>query len=223
MNKLSVIIVAGGKGSRMGSEIPKQYLEIGGQPILALTISRISKILPQSEFILVIPKSDTEMVESLLAKYQLKNIEIVQGGRSRAESVWNGLQKAQREYVAIHDGVRPFVTEAMMKRLYKSLGKADAIIPSVSSIDSVRVGDCFTIVPRDEVYLIQTPQCFKRDILIRAYQQYFLEPNNLLTDDSSIVEYYIGVKPLLVEGERTNIKITTPMDLAIAEFIMKDR
>lgn len=222
MNNLSVIIVAGGKGSRMGSEIPKQYLELGDKPILVLTIAQLKNYLPESEFILVVPETDAPMVESLLAQHHLKGITIAHGGSSRAESVCNGLKKAHGDFVAIHDGVRPFVTDEMIRRITKTLATSEAVIPAVSSVDSVRIGDCYTIVPRDEVFLIQTPQCFKRELLINAYQQYFQKPNDYLTDDSSIVEYYVGVTPKIVEGERTNIKITTPMDLAIAEYILNE-
>lgn len=223
--KLSIVVVAGGKGSRMGKDVPKQYIELKGIPIFIHTLLNLNRLSPESELILVVPLGDIDYVRLLLQRYNLQDVCVTYGGKSRAESVFNGLQQARCDYVAIHDAVRPFVTSRMFDDLVNAMADSDAVIPAILPIDSVRIsldGGTPYSVDRNKVYLVQTPQCFKRSILSVAYDSFFSSPSDALTDDSSIVEHYASISPVLVSGDINNIKITTPKDLLLADFILDE-
>lgn len=227
MMDLSVIIVAGGKGLRMQSVTPKQYLMLHVKPILAWTIEHIHNALLGTsavEYILVRPKEDDYYCSTILTQYISKEITLkyADGGKSRAESVSNGLAIATGKYVLIHDGVRPFISSNMMSRLLQHKAEG-SVIPAIAPTDSIRMveGSKSKAIDRNEVRLVQTPQLFERVLLEEAYADHFEAPDASLTDDASIVEHYKGVSPVVVEGWDLNIKITTPKDMAVAEWIIK--
>lgn len=220
-----VIIVAGGSGLRMGTEIPKQFLPIAGKPILLRTIDAFRNAVDGIKIVVCLPATHFDYWEKCCKEngFDTHDITIVEGGKTRFHSVLNGLNTIKADgdaLVGVHDGVRPFASAEMINRLYDAAAKEKAVVPVVDSVDSVRIlsqnGENSQI-DRRMVKLVQTPQVFDLQLLKKAYGVGFIET---FTDDASVVEYS-GHKISLVEGCRENIKITTPMDLAIAEFILR--
>ena len=221
--KLYAIIVAGGKGQRMKSSVPKQFIELSGKPILMRTIEKFYSAKSSINIILVLPKSHHSVWATLCQKHYF-NIphQVCEGGISRFQSVKNGLQLCIEEsIIAVHDGVRPLVNPDLILNLYKEAESKHAVIPVCPVIESIRKvdGDESKALNRSQYYSVQTPQCFSSDLLHKAYQQ--KEQLNF-TDDASVVEA-LGEKVGLFEGENTNIKITTPADLLLAEAILKEK
>lgn len=218
MAKRGVIIVAGGSGSRMNSTLPKQFLMLGGMPVVARTINTFSEALPGAEIVLVLPKEHIALWKNLAARFDVAVHKCVEGGKERFDSVKSGLEalSSEVELVAIHDGVRALATKKLVIRAMLATEEKDAVIPVVDVVDSYRrvEGDSSVIVPRKELRIVQTPQCFRRSLITKAYEQPF---DPAFTDDASVVEA-IGGKIFLVEGERSNIKLTTPEDLDWAEW-----
>lgn len=218
------LIVAGGSGTRMGSDIPKQFLLLRGEPILMHTL-RVFQTLPSiSEIILVLPESQIEFWNELCKKHRfdIKHT-LVKGGDTRFQSVSNGLEKVvdPNSLVAIHDGVRPLVSIEVVESCFKVAELHGCAIPVIKPVESVRLADKTSSYPidRDKVYLVQTPQVFKTSIIKRCYQTQW-QPS--FTDDASVAEFS-GEKIHLVEGNRENIKITTPQDLSIAEVLLQSQ
>lgn len=221
--KKNVIIVAGGKGLRMGNDLPKQFIPICGKPVLMRTIEAFYKFDEYVNIVLVLPVSHQEYWKSLCEEYNF-TIEhvIANGGETRFHSVKNGLTLVTDGLVGVQDGVRPFGSEEMIKRCFDAAREYPAVIPVIDSTDSLREvvdEDKSRIVDRSKIRLVQTPQVFEVDILKKAYQTDFKET---FTDDASVVEA-MGVNVHLVKGEVTNIKITTPLDLKIGELIVRDK
>jgi len=217
--KKYAIIVAGGSGTRMGSEVPKQFLILAGKPILMHTILKFKSEV--DEIIVVLPQNQFDYWSDLCVEYSfLESIKIVAGGKSRFESVKNGLNTiAENGIVAVHDAVRPFVNQAIIKEAFDvAIEKGNAVV-SVLLNDSIREVNEFgnKSVDRTCYRLIQTPQCFEVNFLKTAYEQ---EEKSTFTDDASVVES-IGAKINLTQGSYDNIKITTPSDLVIGEAILK--
>ncbi len=219
------IIVAGGKGERMGSEIPKQFLELVGKPILMHTIEKFKQTFLSIEIILALPENQIGFWEELCCKYGFTNIpyQIVKGGDTRFQSVKNALALIKEKgIVAIHDGVRPLVSEETIKSCFKIAEEKGNAIPVVDVVDSLRFvskeNKTNKAVPRSCYKSVQTPQCFDATLILKAYQQ---EYNNSFTDDASVVEA-LGTKIYLVEGNRENIKITSEIDLKAATVLLKD-
>lgn len=217
------VIVAGGSGIRMGSSTPKQFLQLHGKPLLWYTIRAFQQAFPDIIIILVLPAAfceNQELIESICGDIPSGGITIVKGGDSRFQSVKNGLSKCSKEgIVFVHDGVRCLVTPALIRRCYnEALAKGNAI-PALRAIDSIRIETSTgnEAVDRSTVRLIQTPQTFLSAQLLPAFEQEF-DPS--FTDEASIMER-AGVKINLVEGEESNIKITRPFDLVIAEQFLK--
>lgn len=220
MGTETVIIVAGGKGLRMGMYLPKQFIALKGLPILMHTLKSFYTYNPSIEIILVLPLSHQEYWKELVIQYQF-NIPhtIANGGDNRFQSVKNGLKMVRNKgLVAVHDGVRPFVSKTMLERCFNEAKLHKAIVPSIPVKDSVRevCGSENKIIDRSKLRLIQTPQIFDFEILQKAYQTPYMD---FFTDDASVVEYN-GINICLVEGEDYNIKITTPFDLVIGENII---
>lgn len=222
--KKHVIIVAGGKGLRMGGDIPKQFLPIHGKPILMRTIEQFHKYNDNLNIILVLPSSQHDYWYQLCSKYGFDiPYDIADGGNTRFDSVKNGLNLIPDTgfgIVGVHDGVRPFVSLDVIERCYKSAHINDAVIPVIPVFETVRhlIGKTNETVSRSEYRLVQTPQTFNIQLLKKAYKQAFCDA---FTDDASVVEH-LGGKITLVDGNRENIKITTPFDLTIAEALLKD-
>ncbi len=227
-----IIIVAGGKGLRMGSDIPKQFLPIGGKPVLMRTLERFREYSDDIQIILVLPEAQQEYWHQLCDEYHFDvEYTLANGGQTRFHSVQNGLAKVPDDaqgVVGVHDGVRPFPSIEMIKNCYETARTAKAVIPVIPVVETVRQlidsdsqlsilnYQLSKTVPRDQYRLVQTPQTFDIQLLKSANRQPY---NDGFTDDASVVEAF-GHKITLVEGNRENIKITTPYDLKIAEVLI---
>lgn len=223
MAKRGVIIVAGGVGQRMGATMPKQFMMLGQEPILARTINLFSEALPKAELVVVLPEEHIALWRNLAARFDVAPHKIASGGKERFDSVKSGLAALSDEVetIAVHDAVRPLATKKLIIRLALAAEEAEAVIPVVAPHDSIRQveGESSHIVDRSLLRMVQTPQFFQAEVLRKAYSQTF---SPLFTDDASVVEA-AGHEITLTEGEEQNIKITTPIDLTIAEAIIADR
>ena len=217
-----IIIVAGGKGLRMGSDIPKQFLPIGGKPVLMRTLERFREYSADLQIILVLPEAQQDYWQELCRKYNFEvEYQLANGGQTRFHSVQNGLALVPDDaegVVGVHDGVRPFPSIEVISNCYETARTAKAVIPVIPVVETVRHLSPLTskTVPRDEYRLVQTPQTFDIQLLKAANRQPY---NDGFTDDASVVESY-GHAITLVEGNRENIKITTPYDIVVAEAIL---
>lgn len=223
LQKEYAIIVAGGSGSRMKSQIPKQFINISGKPVLMHTLEAFKKYSKQVEIILVLPENDIQTWEDLCSahSFNIKH-QIAIGGKTRFQSVKNGLELVKHEgIVAIHDGVRPLVHQDIIGASFRLAALHGSAIAAVRLKESIRVTDKDTTraVDRADFRLIQTPQTFKTDLIKKAYLS---EEDPSFTDDASVAEKS-GVRISLFEGSYENIKITTPEDLIIAEAILQER
>lgn len=216
------VIVAGGKGLRMGASIPKQFLPVNGLPILMLTIKRFREYDGSLRIILVLPKEQHEYWNELCKNYHFTDAyAVVEGGETRFHSVRNGLAAIPDDtqgVVGIHDGVRPFPSVEVIRACYETARTAKAVIPVVPVVETVRhivAGGKTKTVDRADYRLVQTPQTFDIQMLKQAYAQPY---RDCFTDDASVVES-AGHEVTLIEGNRENIKITTPFDLRIARIL----
>lgn len=218
------LIVAGGKGTRMKSELPKQFMELCGRPVLMHTIDAFFHYSPEIRIVLVLPEDDISRWNTLVEKYGFtREIEIVPGGDTRFHSVKNGLQRIEPPgLVAIHDGVRPLVTPDLIRTSFKLADIHKAVVAAVPLKESIRKveTDRTTSVERSQYRLIQTPQTFDITMIRSAYK--WEEDGNMLTDDASVAEK-AGYTITLFEGSYSNIKITTPEDMIVAEALLKAR
>ena len=223
-----VIIVAGGKGLRMGTDIPKQFLPIGGKPVLMRTLERFREYSADLQIILVLPKAQQDYWKQLCKEYDFRiEYQLTDGGETRFHSVQNGLALVPDDaegVVGVHDGVRPFPSVEVIRNCYETARTAKAVIPVIPIVETVRhlvsesnVQRSIT-VPRGDYRLVQTPQTFDIQLLKAANRQPY---NDGFTDDASVVEAY-GFDITLVEGNRENIKITTPFDMTIAEALLNN-
>jgi 2-C-methyl-D-erythritol 4-phosphate cytidylyltransferase len=220
--KTIALITAAGKGRRMQTQTPKQYLLLGGKPILAQTIKVFERCSAVDEIYVIVPGEQMDMVErDIVEKYHFKKVlKVVRGGKMRQQSVWNGLKAIRSEcsIVIVHDGVRPFVTPKMIEQGIKVAGETGSAVTAVQARDTVKrviKGRKVQTLPREEIWLAQTPQSFQFPLLMRAYQKANREEITG-TDEAFLVEQ-LGHPITLIEGDYTNIKITTPEDLAFAE------
>ena len=207
----------------MQTSLPKQFLILGGMPVVARTINTFAEAMPGAEIVVVLPQNDIAMWRNLAARFDVAVHRTVAGGTERFHSVKCGLEALSPdvEYVAVHDGVRALVSKKLIIRTMLDAEQHDASIPVIEVADSYRriSGDDSQIVPRSELRIVQTPQIFKASLLRRAYEQPF---DTAFTDDASVVEQ-LGQRISLVEGERSNIKLTTPDDLSWAEWWLSNR
>jgi 2-C-methyl-D-erythritol 4-phosphate cytidylyltransferase len=219
-----IIIVAGGKGLRMGGDIPKQFIPIAGKPVLMRTIERFREYSPDLQIILVLPKAQQDYWHQLCEEYHFGiKLQIADGGETRFHSVQNGLRLIpddEQGIVGVHDGVRPFVSVEVIKRCYDAARTHKAVIPVVPVVETLRhlSGDKGYNVLRSDYRLVQTPQTFDIQLLKAANKQPYTEQ---FTDDASVVEAF-GQTVTMVEGNRENIKLTTPFDLRIAEVLVNE-
>ena len=217
-----VIIVAGGKGLRMGSDIPKQFLPIGGKPVLMRTLERFRTYSDDLQIILVLPEAQQDYWRQLCEEYHFDvEYQLAKGGQTRFHSVQNGLALVPDNaegVVGVHDGVRPFPSIEVIRNCYETAKVKKAVIPVIPVVETVRhlENEGSVTVPRSDYRLVQTPQTFDIQLLKAANHQPY---NDGFTDDASVVESY-GHAITLVEGNRENIKITTPYDMKIAEVLI---
>ena len=215
--KQYIIIVAGGSGSRMGSTIPKQFLDLNSKPILMHTIEKMHLSLDHSEIILALPKSEFVTWKKLCQEHQFKvNHQVVEGGNTRFESVSNALKKVnEQSVIVVHDGVRPLVKNSVVNECMQTAQEKGTAIPVIAIEESLRqkTDSGSVVVNRDEYLIVQTPQCFRSEVLLKAYQQDY---SATFTDDASVVEA-MGIEIQLIQGNKENIKITTPEDLKKAQ------
>jgi 2-C-methyl-D-erythritol 4-phosphate cytidylyltransferase len=220
MAKRGVIIVAGGSGRRMGASLPKQFMMLGNEPILVRSINSIHEALPAAEIVVVLPTEHVELWKNLSARFIVAPHKIAHGGQERFHSVRNGLQAMSQEveYIGVHDAVRPMASKKLIIRLMLEAEEHPAVIPTIAPPDSYRIvqGEESHIIDRSTLRIVQTPQVFQAKTLRKAYEQEFTP---LFTDDASVVEA-TGTEITLIEGERENIKITTPADMIFAQAII---
>lgn len=204
----------------MGASLPKQFMLLGGIPVVARTINTFSEALPNADIVVVLPEEHIALWRNLASRFDVAPHRCVAGGKERFHSVKCGIEAlgSEVEYIAVHDGVRALASKRLVIRAALAVEEHKAVIPVVDVVDSYRrvVGDASEIVPRSELRIVQTPQMFSAELLRRAYEQPF---DASFTDDASVVEA-LGEKIALVEGERTNIKLTTPEDMAYAEWLL---
>ena len=212
--------MAGGSGSRMQSSLPKQFMILGGEPVVARTINTFAEALPGAEIVVVLPQEHISLWKNLAARFDVAVHKCVAGGKERFDSVKCGIAalSPEVEYVAIHDGVRALVSKRLIINAMLKIESVEALIPVVDAVDSYRVveGDHNEVILRSKLRIVQTPQLFRADILRKAYAQ---EYDPRFTDDATVVEG-LGVKITLIEGERSNIKLTTPEDMVYAEAMI---
>ncbi|MCD7900037.1 MAG: 2-C-methyl-D-erythritol 4-phosphate cytidylyltransferase [Bacteroides sp.] len=219
--KKYALIVAGGKGLRMGSDLPKQFLPIGtGKVVLMHTLEAFYQCDPLIEIILILPADQQDYWKELCRKYNFHiPHSIVEGGETRFHSVKNGLSKIDEGgLIAVHDGVRPLVAKEVISNCYEKASQYQAVIPIIDIVETIRLitDDENKTVNRDNYKLVQTPQVFDVQLLKKAYEQ---EYTSFFTDDASVVES-LGYSVHLTEGNKENIKITTPFDLKIAAALL---
>lgn len=216
---LTFIITAGGLGKRMGGSTPKQFLLLNGKPLLMHTIERIHHFDSSAELIVTLPKAYLQDWKEMCEKYsfQIKHA-VISGGEERFDSIKNALDLASGEWIAVHDGVRPFVGQQVLAELLKTVKTHRAVIPVVPVKESLRIvdGETNASVPRTQYQIVQTPQIFEAKLLKKAYEQKYAHH---FTDDASVVES-IGTRIHLISGNDENIKITNPVDLKLAEILL---
>lgn len=200
--------------------MPKQFMMLEQQPILARSINRIHEALPKAEIVVVLPAEYVELWRNIAARFDVARHKIAIGGKERFHSVKSGLAALSEgvRTIAVHDAVRPLASKKLIIRLVLATEKHDAVIPVVAPADSYRLveGDDSKIIDRSTLRMVQTPQLFRAEALRKAYEQEFSES---FTDDASVVEA-AGYKVALEEGERENFKITTPLDITLARAII---
>lgn len=229
LSKITAIILAAGIGRRMGTDISKQYLTIDGKPILVHTLENFEKAQSISNIIIVVSKVDIEYVQKEVRdKYQISKVtDITIGGKERQDSVKCGLEclDDDTDIVVIHDGVRPFISTEYIELLVKNVGEKRAItlgVPVKDTVKSVKSdGYISKTLDRSELWLTQTPQVFLRNVICKAYAQAYRD-GIYGTDDAALVER-MGIPVMMMPGSNQNIKITTPEDLVIGEYILKQR
>jgi len=221
------IIVAAGRGARAGAGAVKQFRELGGVPVVVHTLRRFEECASVTETCLVLPASDAAGWAGLALRYDLRKLaRVVAGGESRTESVWRGLQTidaATARVVAIHDGVRPLVTPAEIDatvRAAEATGAAVLVAPVTDTVKEVGGGLIKNSLPRERLRRALTPQCFRYELLRRAYERALAEGLEA-TDDSALVEL-LGVEVSAVEGDARNIKLTRAEDFALAEILLRE-
>jgi 2-C-methyl-D-erythritol 4-phosphate cytidylyltransferase len=221
--KKYAVIVAGGSGTRMNSNIPKQFLLIKNKPLLFYTIDVFLKTYDDLQVILVLPEEHMSKGQEIVdAFFDTSRISICPGGRTRFHSVQNGLQLINEDSIIfVHDGVRCLVTKDLIERCFTATKISGSAIPVITSKDSVRLlnGDAHIAVDRSTVKLVQTPQTFHSKILLTAFK---IDYKDKFTDEAMVVEAF-GIKVYLIDGEENNIKITTPADMIIAEQIISGK
>lgn len=220
VSELTFIVTAGGIGKRMGSDLPKQFIEICGKPIIIQTIEQLLNFDSHAQLIVTLPLNYVDYFKDVMLQHlPQQEISFVVGGEERFHSIQNALKIANKKFVAVHDAVRPFVSQLVLQKLINEVKISGATIPVIEPKESLRMMNKMgsEAVIRSNFRLVQTPQVFTREILSNAYTQAY---SSNFTDDSSVVEA-IGQVVSLVQGNEENIKITSPLDLQLAEILLK--
>jgi 2-C-methyl-D-erythritol 4-phosphate cytidylyltransferase len=221
--KKTAIIVAGGTGQRMGATVPKQFLSIEGKSILLHTVSQFVAAFWDINFVIVLPTEFIQEGQNLIATTGFtQQVQFAAGGDTRFQSVKNGLAHVDADAIVfVHDAVRCLLTPALIQNCYQQAVEKGSAIPAVRSTDTIRIveGAKHHLVDRENVMMVQTPQTFNAAILIKAFEQAY-QPS--FTDEANVLEAS-GTEVFLIEGEYENIKITRPLDLAIAAYILEKR
>ena len=233
--KVAAIVLAAGRGSRMNSDIHKQYMDLGGKPVLFYSLETFERSFV-NEVVLVTGEEEIDYCRSeIVEKYGFSKVrKIIAGGRERYHSVWNGLCALDPcDIVMIHDGARPFVDEAILSRCLSDVREHKACVVGMPVKDTIKLADdagfSKETLPRHLLWMIQTPQVFAYDLVLRAFQTFMDREKELLaegiqiTDDAMVVEHFTNTSVKLTEGSYENIKITTPEDLPHAQMILKSR
>ena len=223
MRKIAVI-VAGGSGQRMGVPTPKQFLEVNGKPLIWHTINAFLQAFTDIELVIVLPETHLNAGKQITASFLSANIHLTIGGATRFHSVQKGLQllDTTNSILFVHDGVRCLITPDLIKRCYRQAIEKGSAIPAVGATDSIRIeteNEESVVADRNKVRIIQTPQTFRSELLLPAFNQPYTES---FTDEATVVEAF-GKRVFLIEGECDNLKITRPIDLLVAEKIMEER
>ena len=232
--KFAAIVLSAGRGSRMQSDIPKQYMELNGYPVIYYSLKAFQDS-EVSSIVLVAGKEDVDYCRAeIVEKYHFdKVVKVVAGGAERYNSVYEGLKVIQgADYVLIHDGARPMLEQEIIRRSMDAVVQYDACVVGMPVKDTIKISDpegfCQSTPPRNSLWMIQTPQTFSYELVKSAYERVFASIENgedvpQITDDAMMVEYATEVKVKLVQGDYENIKITTPEDLSIVSTYLKNR
>ncbi|MCR4762550.1 MAG: 2-C-methyl-D-erythritol 4-phosphate cytidylyltransferase [Lachnospiraceae bacterium] len=233
--RTTAILLGAGKGARMGGDVKKQYMMLGGRPLMYYALYEFENSFVD-ELILVVSPGDEDYVRrEFVEAYDLQKVTaIVPGGRERYHSVYNGLQQVKKaDYILIHDLARPFVTEDMMLRAVNEAGDSHAVVVGVPVRDTIRIADKehygVETPNRDTLWAAQTPQVFEAELIREAYrrlhanEEVILSEGTVITDDGQVVELMTDTRVKMIEGDYANIKVTVPEDLAAAEVILKSR
>ena len=222
---VSAIVLAGGRGKRMGSVQSKQYINLNGKPILYYTLKQFIKNESIDKIVLVIPEDESDYCKKeVLEKYELKVDTIVFGGSERQDSVYNALTEVEdSSVVLIHDGARPFVSQRIINDAIKYAKAYKATAPGITPKDTIKMKDednfSINTLDRNRTVAIQTPQAFDFNLIYECHKK-IKESGISVTDDTMVVEYF-GSKVYIYDGDYTNIKITTPEDLILAKYLVK--
>lgn len=228
------IVLAGGSGSRMKSDKSKQYMLLNGRELIVYSLSVFQNNEMISDIVLVTKEEDIDFCKTdIVKKYNITKVSaVVSGGNERYDSVYQGvvaarkLAKDENEIVLIHDGARPFVTNKMIEASILCLKENFACTVGMPVKDTIKIVDENMLgvdtPDRSTLYQIQTPQSFKLNIIEEAYKLFYAEKSSGITDDTMLVERYLGIKSVVVEGSYTNIKITTPEDMRVAEIFVSE-
>jgi len=220
-DKLSVVIPAGGQGLRMGAKVPKQFIELKGRPIIHHTIAVFEALDWVDEIILCVPEAEVSHVQNEMANRA--KVKVVVGGEERQDSVYNGLKAIGKSsgFVAVHDGVRPFITEEIIKTVYEAAKKFGAAVAAIPVNDTLKRADNEGLlqenIERENLWRMQTPQIFKTELLLEAMEKAQIE-SFYGTDEGSLIQF-IGKPVKFILGSEFNIKITRPEDLILGEWI----
>lgn len=220
--KKFAVIVAGGSGLRMGAATPKQFLLLQNKPLLWHTIQAFASAFADIQIILVLPQAHLDFGNSIAEMFPQVAINVTTGGNSRFQSVKNGLAFVPNDAIVfVHDGVRCLITPQLIQACYQQALVKGSAIPAVAATDSIRIanGEDSVVADRTNVRIIQTPQTFTSKLLLPAFQQPY---QDAFTDEATVLEAF-GAKVFLIEGDYTNLKITRPIDLLIAEKILEER
>lgn len=232
MNKFAAIVLSAGIGSRMKSDVPKQYMDLNGKPVIYYSLKAFEEN-GFSSIVLVCGKDDiTYCQKEIVEKYNLSHVKaVVPGGKERYHSVYEGLKAVQdADYVFIHDGARPMLTGEMIKRLKKAVIEEKAAVAGMPVKDTIKIVDDYAYVSdtpdRQYVWQVQTPQCFDYSLIYEAYSAIMQDEEEgwtipKVTDDAMVLEYATDHEVKMIEADYRNIKITTPEDLLIAELFLK--